>query len=156
MISQTTEYALRAMVILGKQPEKAWKTKEIATLTQVPTDYLSKVLQNLCRHKLVVSQRGINGGMAISKSPETVTILDIVNAVDPIPRIKKCPLNLKEHGLNLCPLHKKLDHALSLVEKVFQSTTLAELIEQSHESAETVGLCHLHLAKKHSVTGLAK
>ena len=145
MISQTTEYALRAMVILGKQPERAWKTKDIAKLTQVPANYLSKVLQNLSRHKLVTSQRGINGGISIGKPTQTITILDIVNAVDPVLRIKKCPLNLKAHGLNLCPLHRKLDHALSLVEKVFQSTSLAELIDQPQKRSESVTLCDLAL-----------
>jgi Rrf2 family protein len=129
MISRTTEYALRAMVILAKQPEKSWKTKDIAKITKVPTDYLSKVLQNLSRHKLVISQRGIKGGISLGKSAETITILDIANAVDPILRIKTCPLNLEEHSLSLCPLHKKLDHAIYLVEKIFQTTTLAELID---------------------------
>src|SRR5690242_9194397 len=128
MISQTTEYALRAMVILGKQPEKQWKTKDIAKLAHVPADYLSKVLQNLSRHQLVISQRGVNGGVSLGKPADSITVLEVVNAVDPILRIKKCPLNLKAHCTSLCPLHKKLDHALFLVEKVFQSTTLAEII----------------------------
>ena len=41
--------------------------------------------------------------------PTEVTILDVVNAVDPIQRIKTCPLGLKTHGVRLCPLHRRMD-----------------------------------------------
>lgn len=134
MISQTTEYALRAMVTLAKQPEQLWKTKEIAKLTQIPSNYLVKVLQNLVRHHLVTSQRGVNGGVTLARSADEITVLQIVNAVDPIARITKCSVNLKSHNLYLCPLHKKLDQVLSQVERVFASTTLEELIQPSRET----------------------
>jgi hypothetical protein len=73
--------------------------------------------------------------------------LDIVNAVDPIQRIRKCPLNLKAHGLNLCSLHKKLDHAISLVETVFQTTTLADLLEQPEKVTDREVPCDRLLSK---------
>lgn len=143
MFSQTTEYALRAMVVLAKDPKKSWKTKDLAQVTQIPTDYLSKVLQKLNLNKLVVSRRGLKGGISIEMPVKIITIFDIINAVDPILRIKKCPLNLKTHGLNLCPLHKKLDHVISYMENTFRSTTLSELVEVPQNPLGQVGLCKL-------------
>ena len=47
MISQTSEYALRAVVSLAQSPEQPHTATEIAKLTKVPEHYLSKVLQAL-------------------------------------------------------------------------------------------------------------
>jgi len=73
-------------------------------------------------------------------------MLTVVNAVDPIPRIQTCPLGLKEHGVNLCPLHRRLDDAYSLVERAFASTTLDELIAggKQHLPLCATGLEVLH------------
>jgi DNA-binding IscR family transcriptional regulator len=58
-----------------------------------------------------------------------LTILDIVQAVDPIQRIETCPLGIKGH-INLCPLHRRLDQALKLVEDALRESTLAELLAE--------------------------
>ena len=82
----------------------------------------------------MTTQRGVGGGVALAKTPETVTILDVVNAVEPIERIKTCPLGLVSHGIRLCPLHKRMDAALESVEKAFGSTTLAEVLAEPSPS----------------------
>ena len=72
--------------------------------------------------------------MTLARSPEELTILDVVNAVDPIRRIQTCPLGLASHGIRLCPLHKRMDNALAMVEEAFRSTTLAEVLAEPTES----------------------
>jgi Rrf2 family protein len=134
MFSQTVEYALRAVVHLADQAPASRTTDQIATATLVPKAYLSKVLQGLCQANIVQSKRGIGGGMTLTKSPSELTILDVVNAVEPIGRIRECPLGLTAHGVRLCPLHKRLDNALALVEKAFRQTTLAEILAEPTES----------------------
>src|SRR3954454_22725666 len=109
MFSQTVEYALRAVVHLADQSPEARTTDQIAKVTRVPKAYLSKVLQGLCRAGLVHSQRGSGGGMSPTRDPAELTILEVVNAVEPIQRIRTCPLDLKSHGVKLCPLHKRVD-----------------------------------------------
>jgi Rrf2 family transcriptional regulator, nitric oxide-sensitive transcriptional repressor len=138
MISQTVEYALRAVVFLAGQSPSARTTDQIATATRVPKAYLSKVLQGLVRAGVVHSQRGLGGGMALVKAPSDLTILEVVNAVEPIGRIRQCPLGLKSHGLSLCPLHRRLDDALASVEEAFRNTTLAEVLA---EPTSSVPLC---------------
>lgn len=128
MISQTAEYALRAIVFMAETHGTAHTNQQIAAATKVPAGYLSKVLQGLSRARLVVSRRGLGGGFALAKAPEGMTILEIVEAVDPLPRIHSCPLKIKEHGTNLCALHRRLDEATAQVEKTFRETTVAELL----------------------------
>jgi len=127
--SQTTEYALRAAVCLADCYDHPQTTVHIAKLTKVPAGYLSKVLQAMNRGGLVVAQRGLGGGFTLSREAESITVLEVVNAVDPPQRITTCPLGLKTHGSDLCPLHQKLDDALASIEKAFASTTLAELLK---------------------------
>src|SRR5262245_57797066 len=130
MFSQTVEYALRAVVHLADQAPAPRTTEQIATATLVPKAYLSKVLQGLRRGKIVRSRRGIGGGMVLTKSPAQLTILEVVNAVEPIGRIRECPLGLSTHGVRLCPLHRRLDSALAMVENAFRETTLAEVLAE--------------------------
>jgi Rrf2 family protein len=138
MFSKTVEYALRAVVHLADQAPSARTTDQIATVTKVPKPYLSKILQNLRDKGIVHSQRGIGGGMTLTKDPADLTILEVVNAVEPIIRYRTCPLELAAHGVNLCPLHRRLDNALAMVEDAFRQTTLAEVLA---EPTTSVPLC---------------
>lgn len=134
MISQTVEYALRAAVHLARHSPRALTTDEIAKATQVPRPYLSKVLQGLNRAGIVQSQRGLGGGITLTKKTSELTILQIINAVEPLQRIHTCPLKLSSHGMRLCSLHRRLDDALAGVEKVFGQSTLAEILDEPNDS----------------------
>ena len=138
MFSQTVEYALRAVVYLAAQAPSPRTTDQIAAATLVPEAYLSKVLQALCHAKLLHSNRGRGGGMVLAKAPSELTILEVVNAVEPVGRIRECPLGLAAHGVHLCPLHRRLDNALATVEAAFRQTTLAEILD---EPSKTRPLC---------------
>src|SRR5262245_46310889 len=114
MFSQRVEYALRAVVYLANQAPLGCTTEQIAEATRVESKtYLSKVLQALRRKGVVRSQRGVGGGMTLVKAPADLTILEVVNAVEPIRRIRTCPLGLSAHGVRLCALHRRLDDALA-------------------------------------------
>ena len=133
LLSQTTEYALRAMVQLATVQATAGTAvevqavlqtaPEIAEAMQVPRNYLSKVLQQLVRAGLVNSHRGVGGGFSVT------TVYDVVQAVDPIERLTGCPLNLPAHARRLCPMHTRLDRATAAIEEQFRSSTIDELID---------------------------
>ena len=139
MFSQTVEYALRAIVHLAKLPKVLQTTAQIAKATQVPAPYLSKVLQTLTREGLITVKRGVSGGFLLSKTPDQLTIYEVVQCVDPIQRIHTCPLELSSHRKRLCSLHKKMDTAMEGIEVVFRSTTLSDLMNSPNPS---VPLCN--------------
>jgi len=130
MFSQTAEYALRATVILAQNPEEPLTTQQIARQTKVPAGYLSKVLQMMTRAGLVRATRGLHGGYLLQRKAGELTILDVINAVDPLKRIEKCPLDLPEHKSALCPLHRRMDEAIGKVEEALGGTTLDELLRE--------------------------
>jgi Rrf2 family nitric oxide-sensitive transcriptional repressor len=129
MFSQTSEYALRAIVFLGNQAGKACTTSQLAKETDAPPSYLAKVLKNLCRAGIVDSQRGLHGGFTLTIDPNELTILAVVNAVDEFPRIKRCPLGRPSHANGLCPLHRRMDKVLADAEEALGQTTIAEVLE---------------------------
>lgn len=135
MISQTAEYALRAMVWLASNPELAQTNQQIADQAKVPPGYLQKVMQALGRAGLVKATRGVGGGFLLTRAPADTSIYEVVNAVDPFKRIHTCPLGLAGHGAKLCPLHRRLDDALASTELSFRMTNLAELIDQPGHSS---------------------
>jgi Rrf2 family protein len=123
----TAEYALRAVACLASDPDQAIAADQLAERTKVPRRYLHKVLQSLAKAELVQSRSGPGGGYVLACSPERTTILDVVNAVAPIERIRHCPLGLTSHT-SLCPLHKELDRAYAATEAAFSRVTLSELL----------------------------
>lgn len=134
MISPTAEYALRAIVAIAQAEGQVATTQWIAGVTKVPPGYLPKVLQMLGRAGLVESRRGIGGGFRLSRPADEMSVLSVVNAVDPIKRITRCPLDIPSHGQNLCPLHHRLDEAIGLVESAYRATTISELLDQPGRS----------------------
>ena len=76
--------------------------------------------------------------MTLVKEPDELTILEVVNAVEPIQRIKTCPLGISTHGKRLCPLHRRMDNAMKSVEEAFAKTTLAEVLA---DPSRSVPLC---------------
>lgn len=145
MISQTAEYALRAIVYLADQDDAPRTTAQIAEETLVPAGYLAKVMQSLSKARLVNAQRGPNGGFVLAKPSRMLTVLEVINAVDPIHRFPECPLKLPHHGKNLCPLHRKLDDTALMAEQAFGSTTIRELLDVPQTRKP---LCRFPLAPK--------
>ncbi len=138
MFSQTVEYALRAVACLAQRAPAAVSADDIATVTKIPRAYLSKVLQQLRNEGIVICHRGVKGGNTLARPAEELTILTIVDAVEPIKRIERCPLDLASHGVKLCPLHHRMDHAICEVRKALEASTLAEMLA---EPSESVPLC---------------
>lgn len=137
MVSQTAEYALRAITFLAGQGGQPRTTAQIAEHTRVPVGYLAKVMQGLVRAGLVSSQRGLQGGFLLAVDAAALSIWQVVSAVEPSHRIRSCPLGLPGHA-SLCPLHARLDHAAELVEEAFRRSTIQELVEPP---AATRGSC---------------
>ena len=130
MISQTAEYALRAIVYLGNQAGEPSTTAQLANEIDAPPSYLAKVMKGLTRAGIVGSQRGLHGGFTLARDPSDVTILDVVNAVDAFHRIPHCPLGRPAHTSGLCPLHRRMDNVMAAAENTLQHTSIGEVLEE--------------------------
>ncbi|MCA9080528.1 MAG: Rrf2 family transcriptional regulator, partial [Planctomycetaceae bacterium] len=99
--------------------------------------YLHKVLQDLVHGELVQSRPGPGGGYSLLVEADAITLLDVVNCVAPLERIRHCPLGLPSHT-KLCPLHRELDRAYAATESAFARVTIGELLRSG---GDVVPLC---------------
>lgn len=136
MLSKTAEYALRAVALLATQPGQPALADQLAEKTLIPRRYLNRVLQDLVAAGLLRSRPGRGGGYELTRGAGEVTILEVVNAVSPLERIRQCPLGLATHT-TLCPLHAELDRAYAATERAFAGVTMAEVL------ASTTGIVPL-------------
>ncbi len=130
MLTLTSEYALRAVVHLAQIGGGPVTTPSIAERTKVPVGYLQKILRTLSRAGILDSQRGVGGGFLLARKPSDITVLDVLSASDDsIPRIRECPLGIPDH-VRLCALHRMLDEQLEHLERVFERTSIADILNQ--------------------------
>ena len=134
LFSQTSDYALRAVAHLASIHEGMSTIPKMSESIQVNPPYLRKVIDKLREAEIVDSQRGTGGGVFLLIDPNKLTILDVLNAVDPLQRIEKCTLGLPGH-LKLCPLHSELDAAISQIEELLGNRTIGELLSLRRSSA---------------------
>jgi len=84
MLSNTCKYALRALIYLAKysQDDNRIGIKKISEDLSISSPFLGKILQNLVKQKLLISNKGPNGGFSLAKQPENISLWDIVTTVD--------------------------------------------------------------------------
>ena len=137
MFSLTSDYALRVVVLLASLPGKRGTISGISKAVRVNPPYLRKVVNKLRSAEIVEVRRGIRGGISLVSDPRDLTLLDVINATDPVRRIESCPVGFPEH-LNLCSLHAELDEAIAHIEKLLGSRTIMEILA-NRKSADCCG-----------------
>ena len=134
LLSEACEYGLRAVVWLAQHPAEPQKAKDIAAGIKAAPGYLVKVLQELTKAGILSTRRGSQGGFTLESDPSVLTALEVINAIDPLERIRSCPLDLDSHGEELCPIHRRIDDAMGLIESSFEQLTIGDVIAGSSVS----------------------
>ncbi len=131
ILSKTAEYALRATVFLAQHLGRTIPRAEIVAATQVPEEYLVKVLRRLASAELVRIRRGAGGGYTLARGPEAISVWDIVAAIDPVAIPNVCPLGLAEHTVRLCPLHATICQVTRDAIEAYSRVLLRDLIPRA-------------------------
>lgn len=132
-ITRATDYAVRVMIHLaGLPPDSTVRQSELVDATDVSGHFLSKVLQQLVRSGLIRSQRGLGGGYGLAMPSNSVSLLDIVSAIEGPVRLNQCV----EEGPTCdrkpcCPAHGVWVEAQAAVAKVLGEASIAKLAEQT-------------------------
>jgi len=128
MLSKTAQYALCAVVYMAEHPDGPQKTRVMAQATGAPASYLATVLKSLARARLLKSQAGPTGGYCLAIPADQLTMLDVIDAADPMQPIEACPFGNEAHRSELCPVHRRLNKATSSARSVLGDATIADLI----------------------------
>jgi Rrf2 family protein len=82
-ITRQADYALRAMIYLAKlDPTQRAATSQIAEEQHIPPSFLAKIISQLSIAGLIHTSRGARGGVSMARSPEEVSVLEVVEAID--------------------------------------------------------------------------
>jgi len=137
IVSQTAEYALRAMAWLALVPTGSpTRAAELSEATGIPSHYLSKVLRRLVLAGLLTSQKGQGGGFRLARPAEEISFLEILAAVDAYPTEGRCAFGWGScDEANPCPLHGAWSRLSGGVRDWAHSTMLAEVVKSG--SADT-------------------
>ncbi len=98
-ITRQADYALRAMLYLSKLeiPQRA-STGQIAEKMHIPSSFLAKIISQLSIAGLIHTSRGARGGVSLARHPETISVLEVVEAIDGPMALNECT-----SGANGCP-----------------------------------------------------
>src|SRR5215510_12358914 len=82
-LSKKADYALMAMKHLATHNDVAsTSARAIAEEYNIPLELMAKVLQKLARRGLLASHQGTRGGYTLSKTPSSISVADIIQAID--------------------------------------------------------------------------
>ena len=130
MISKTSTQVINALVELARLPEGQYEgAKSIARKIHAPQNYLGKMLQNLCAHNIVVSQKGRDGGFRLNREANKIFLYEIVEPIENISFWSECALGLKKcSDTSPCPVHNSWKNVRSVYYKFLKSITIADLV----------------------------
>ena len=130
ILSQTAEYALRAVVHLARHtgPEPV-QAAELAAATDVPENYLRKVLHELVRGGILRSSRGKRGGFRFAVPADRLTLLAVISCFDRLTERRRCLLGRAEcSDADPCPLHHHWKAMAERLATFFGTTTVADVV----------------------------
>jgi len=144
MLSGTCKYALRAVIYLAVNDRQGDKIgiKKISRDLEIPTPFLSKILQTLARHKILTSIKGPNGGFGIGRPVDEIYLMDIVEIIDGLDFFNRCVIGVKNCSEldTPCALHSKYSKFREELKKSFESETIADLIVDIEKGKQKINI----------------
>jgi Rrf2 family transcriptional regulator, iron-sulfur cluster assembly transcription factor len=128
-LSQTSRYALRALVYLADEDgDGPVRVEVIAEDLGVPRNYLSKILHALAKSGVLTSLRGPRGGFRLARPAEDVRLVDVVSEFDSVEALGTCLLGRPQCvDSDPCAAHEGWKVVRNQVEEFLRDTTLAQL-----------------------------
>jgi len=140
-LSTRGEYALRALLVLGRdyqEDDSVVSIQEISRQQNIPKRFLEQILNDLKSARVVESKRGVAGGYRLSRSPEKITLAEVIRHVEgalaPVSCVSErfyekcsCPDEAR------CAIRSVMKEARDAVVKVVERVTIAEMCERARQ-----------------------
>lgn len=133
-ITRASDYAVRVMIHLAGLPlGSTVRQSELSQATDVSGHFLSKVLQQLVRSRLIRSQRGSGGGYALAVPATRVSLLEVVEAIEGPVRLNQCLMEGPScERKSWCPAHQVWAEAQAAVVNVLSAASMASLASKAN------------------------
>ncbi len=130
-ITRQADYAVRAMAYLSQLgPDRRAATSQIAQEKQIPPSFLAKIVSQLSVAGLLQTSRGARGGVSLAKSPDQISLLDVVEAIDGPILLNECVGDLSTCSFDdSCPLKPVWCDAQSELVSRLASVKFAHIVQ---------------------------
>ena len=127
-LTMFTDFALRALMRLAGEPTRSFATNEIASEFNISRNHLAKVVRDLADGGFITTQRGAGGGFSLARPPQSITIGEVVRALEERQALVEC---FRDDGgdcalMPRCRLKMRLAAAREAFMRELDGTTLAE------------------------------
>ena len=132
-LSKKTEYAFMAARHLAMNNSGRYSTaKEIAENYQIPYQLVAKVLQNFAKNKIATSYQGAKGGYKLKRSPDNISLIEIIKAVESNYQLTECMQEDSSKSdcshLDCCKIRDPLIEIQRKIDNVFVQTSLTQIL----------------------------
>jgi Rrf2 family protein len=136
MLSQTAEYALRAVLYLAERADDGTvRVGEMAQALRIPHNYLSKILHRLARAGVLASTRGKTGGFQLAVPADRLRLYEIIAPFDRIDERRRCLLGRPQcSDRTACTAHSRWKQVADTVTSFFRETSVADLLRGAEVS----------------------
>jgi Rrf2 family protein len=129
-LSKTTEYALQVLAFMAEDTKSLYSSDQIHKKLKIPKKYLQRLLTDLSKNGLIISERGKYGGFKIAKNPKKIFLADIIEAVEGFSKTTTCFFGFGKCALNEpCAMHAFWEKSQKELIKKLSSTPLSDIIK---------------------------
>ncbi|NLE84279.1 MAG: Rrf2 family transcriptional regulator [Chloroflexi bacterium] len=133
-LTNQANYAFRAMMFLTRENTGEWiSSAVVAEAMDIPRMFLSRINMQLVDAGLIKSRRGAGGGIKLAKNPESISLYEVLDAIDGPLILDKCLGSPEEPTFPMADQYRSFfqDAQKILVDK-FSQTSLKDLVEDHH------------------------
>lgn len=132
-VTKAGEYGLRALGYLVNQgPEAKVSIAEISQARQIPEPYLRKLLKPLIQSGIIVSIRGVTGGVMLGRPLDEITFLEVIEALEGPINLNTCLVhNAACQFISDCGMHPVWIEAQDAMFEVLRNKKLTALVESA-------------------------
>lgn len=133
-VSVRTLHGIRTVTKMARNPDRAsWNASELAQQKYVDRDYLIQILNQLKDAGIINSKKGPNGGYSLAKSPEVISLGDLVKALEGPTVLSPC--TQPEHSdceiINECSTQDVLSIVAGKIDGLLEKITIEDIVDES-------------------------
>jgi Rrf2 family nitric oxide-sensitive transcriptional repressor len=126
-LTRYSDYSFRVLIHLALEPEQMFSISEIARAYGISQNHLVKVVHALSLNGLVKTVRGRSGGIRLARPAHEITVGEVFRCTEETMRLADCAACLLSPA---CGLTGVLAQGMAAMMKVFDSRTIADLVQQ--------------------------
>jgi len=128
-LSRLTDYAVTLLTQMVNEGQALWTTNDLAEKTGLSISTSSKILKQLAKNGIIVAQRGAQGGYHLSRPAATISIANIIEAMDGPIALTDCAEGGEQNCRveKLCPMSGNWDRINRAVKNALEEVSLADM-----------------------------